>query len=318
MCMSDEELRRDKLSLKRAAALLWIMFCVLSLLSSCDPLLLAPSPRANWNDPDIAVTKFPADALGDDAVRVAWDWVDLSRVMDGQEPKVDKIAISHRRGGFPVSRIEGAQFHIDDHDPIENPMWSFTFEDLKNEKDHYFALHMHEKNGRWLAPLYAQVRLEHAEINSWNDIRSQGGEEIDLIAETSTDLVDGNTYSINDTVCTIFKFDVDDNKRNVRSAAISLQVTNSSGSDVILVFFSMRKQPDVLPFDFSVAKAYIVPVAFAGTITVDVSDLAARAFYHDTGVIGIITNGNILDIDYINSGGPPYSPDLDYETAYQY
>ena len=292
----------------------------LMLLSSCDPLLLAPSPLANWNDPDLGVAKLRADVYGDGKMRFAWDWIDLDLTLPKQycvleKPDIDKIIIKHSRNSPPTTRIGGIEYDIDDYEPNSNTLWNHVFSDLKFDREHYFALYMHEKNGRWLAPLYASEYMEGSHTHTGTS-GVQEFQKITIVpgpppsAAISAE-IDGppGSSNISATKWDLYYFDVHEHNRTILSA--SLDITVSANCDVVI--YPVRFRPDfgdqVLGAVADRSLELVYPVSTGG-VTISgqkISEIIAKAFYHGKGGLLIHTMGaspdiTALDISYTAVG----------------
>ncbi len=137
-----------------------IAFISISFFTACDAFVLLPALNLNPDDPDQGFGRLRAGIIDDGTIRVVWDWYDLERVVRGIEPLYDEIVIKHNRGSYPASRLGGKSFEIKNWDPTTNPLWAATFSDLKDDREHYFALYVHEKDGRWVGPLYTSRYME--------------------------------------------------------------------------------------------------------------------------------------------------------------
>lgn len=146
--------------MKHFLKLAGIAFISISFFTACDAFVLIPALNLNPDDPDQAFGRLRAGIIDDGTIRVVWDWYDLERVVRGIEPVYDEIVIKHNRGNYPASRIGGETFEIKNWDPAANPLWAATFSDLKGDREHYFALYAHEKDGRWVGPMYTSRHME--------------------------------------------------------------------------------------------------------------------------------------------------------------
>ena len=289
-------------------ASLKVMLCCATLLlwiSSCDLFVLGPFLNINRDDEDAGFARLRADQVDEGAVRVGWDWYDLERKLRGAKPVYDQIIIKHNTGSYPASRLGGESFKISDWDPVKNPLWSTVFKDLRDDREHYFALYAHERNGRWMAPMYASVHVE-------------GYDRYTIYPGAST-LVSGNfsggthtAGAINANQADIYYYDFGDDE-TVQSATITLEITATPAGDDSIIIYPMRwrwetanfstmnvgdvdSNPDQFFIDRSIYADIPIETGFTGTLSEDITDVFAKAQYHGTRGILIQTGGQDMTI----------------------
>lgn len=141
-----------------------VLFIIIlsSVFVSCDILLPSPLIRNNPNDNEAQLGEFAVVASGDSSVLALWDWQPASPLIP-DDRIIDKIRIVHRVGDPPVSMYT---LNKDDYTEItDSSSWQFEWKDLKQSRDHYFALYAHEKGGTWLAPIHEKIWLDYN--NGW-------------------------------------------------------------------------------------------------------------------------------------------------------
>jgi len=289
----------------------------LLLLGGCDLFVLGPSLNLNYDDEDAAFGRLGAALVDDGDVRVGWDWYDLERDLRGIDPVYDKIIIQHSTGSYPVSRIGGRKFEISEWDPVTNPLWSTVFKDLKNDREHYFALYAHERNGRWMAPMYASVYLEGYEQHSFF-LYSRDDATTPLEANLSTGAVNtlavGFTSSITPTTINVFYYDLWEDEK-VASAKLNFDVNSVTADDVIIVhpvrvYWDSGDASqlnlwgdDSFVIDRSVAAVYNINAGNTGPHSFNITDVFAKAQLHRTNGIVLYTGGSNIVMNY-NSDFP--------------
>lgn len=301
------------MNISRKFKLLLISVSALLLFAGCDLFVLGPSLNQNYDDEEVGFGRLGAALVDDEEVRVGWDWFDLERDLRGIDPVYDKIIIQHSTGSYPVSRLGGKLFEISDWDPVTNPLWSTVFKDLKNDREHYFALYAHEKNGRWMAPIYTSVYLEGYDKYTVGGLLTRNdGVNVPVEANLSTGVYNNLTSGlriINDNTVNIFYYDVWEDEK-VASAELNLIINSVTVDDVLLV------QPiriywdsgdasqlnlwgdDSFVFDRSVTEAYNIAAGNTGSHSFDITDVFAKSQLHRTNGIVLYTGGSNITMDY--------------------
>ena len=278
---------------------------VIMSLASCDLFLLGPSLNLNYDDPDIGFGRFRSALIGDGEIRVGWDWIDIERKLRGLDPVYDQIIIKHSTGSYPVSRLGGEKFEISGWNPVTKPMWSTVFKDMKWDREHYFALYAHERDGRWMSPMYTSLYFDGFDTNmnsfptelTVSGNFSGGGHPQ---GELSLDQADMYYYDIGE-------------DGTVKSATISFDVTSPPAADDKIVIYPMRSRwdipdftslnigdaavyPDQFYIDRSVRVEIPVSTAPVNPIERDITSVFAKAQYHGTNGILIVTGGSNISI----------------------
>ncbi|MDY7028273.1 MAG: hypothetical protein SVR04_08260 [Spirochaetota bacterium] len=291
------------MNISRKFKLILISASALLLFAGCDLFVLGPSLNLNYDDDDAAFGRLGAALVDDGDVRVGWDWYDLERILPGRnlDPIYDKIIIQHSTGSYPVSRLGGRKFEISEWDPVTNPLWSTVFKDLKYDREHYFALYAHERNGRWMAPLYASVYFD-----GYDSYPIFPGAPTNISANFS-----GGTHApgaINADQADICYYDLGGDEL-VASAVMTLDITAAPASDDHIIIYPMRQRWDVANFtdidlggvdqfavDRSIRAEIPVTASFTGMLYPDITEVFAKAQYHGTKGILIQTSGQDMTI----------------------
>jgi len=116
---------------------------------SCDILLPAPLGRNNPFDNEAQIGRFAAVISGQDSIITAWDWRNPPSGIDDSR-KIDKIRIVHSENDPPTSKYPLNPNNVKEY--TSNSEWKAEWDNLRNDREHYFALYAHEKGGVWLAP----------------------------------------------------------------------------------------------------------------------------------------------------------------------
>lgn len=261
----------------------------ISLFTACDAFVALPAFNLNPDDPDQAFGPLRTGIVDDGTIRVIWDWYDLERLVRGAEPVYDEIVIKHNRGSYPDSRLGGKVFEIKNWDPATNPLWAATFSDLKDDREHYFALYAHEKDGRWVGPLYTSRYIEGFEYWLRNGVLPTNG--VAAIVSTGTTVGEGlltedqaNLYYYQD----IWEDEI------ITSAELVLEVTGVSADGTLLIFPLRSYVEDenadgnidtgISLSDFSVDRSIRVELNLlsggTGTKYIDITDVLSKAQYH--------------------------------------
>ena len=284
-----------------ASVVVLLVSATVFLVSGCDALLLGPSPHANWDDPDLALMKLRANAVDDRDIRVAWDWLDIERELAGEKPKVDEIIVKHRKGSPPETRLGGKKFKLKNFEQNTNPLWKHTFNKLEQDEEHYFALYMHEKGGRWTAPLYTSTHLDG--VDKYTENRNAlYYQTADILTSTlSSDEPQSFSGAINgvtDTNWALLYFEEIDRRSTVES--VTLNIDNSAGAT--LVINPIRITPHSFE-DLSVASidhSLELETTVTAIDTVSgklLTEIFAKAYYHISNGILVRTKGTSITIN---------------------
>ena len=289
---------------------------MLMLLGGCDLFVLGPSLNLNYDDVEQGFIRFGVARVGKDEVQVGWDWLDTERKHRGIDPIYDKIIIQHSRGSYPVSRLGGQLIELKDWNPVSNPLWSTVFPDLKWDREHYFALYAHERDGRWMAPIYTSTYLGNYEENSLGFFWPRDdGTTIPLRINTSINEkvhLSMASWDMSAVRGHIFYYDLWEDEKVV-SAILQFDVSNVTVDTPIRVF-PMRAYWDInsgnttalgifgtesFTIDRSIyAEITVPPIAGTNTYTIDITDVFAKAQQLRTNGIILFTTGPAVDMEY--------------------
>lgn len=280
---------------------------LLLILSSCDLFFIGPSLNLNWDDPNAGFGRLDAEQIGKDEIRVSWDWYDIERQLRGQAAVFDEIVIKYNKNSRPLSRFGGTSFEIKNWNPVSKPMWSAQFDGLEQDEEYYFALYAHEKDGRWMAPVYTSKRIEGYNIDSWSPgwTRAFGA----LMSTGNLDAL--NTIS-DDQVDIYYYEDVWEDD-NIQEAILSFNITTGPTVDDKILIYPVRlfiddsADPispgigiDEFTVDRSVRVEIPVETGFSGLKTVDMTNVFAKAHYHGTKGFLLMTQGEVIAYDTFN------------------
>ena len=279
---------------------------ILVFFSSCDLFMLGPFLNINRDDEDAGFARLRVDQVDEGAVRVGWDWYDLERILRGAKPVYDEIIIKHNTGSYPLSRLGGEAFEISDWDPVDNPLWSTVFKDLRDEREHYFALYAHERNGRWMAPMYASVH-----VKGYDRYTIWPGASL-TVSGNFTGAISHTVGEINAEQADICYYDFGDDE-TVNKATITLDITAAPAAADVIIIYPMRcrwedidfstmnvgdseSNPDQFCIDRSIRAEIPITAGFTGTLYEDITEVFAKAQYHGTRGILIHTGGQDMTI----------------------
>ncbi len=215
---------------------------------SCDYFFPAPLGRDNPQDEDVQIKNFSSLVSGKESINTIWEWSEPSSAVEDSQI-IDKIRIVHKENDRPTS-----MYPLDKDSVTEitaKTTWNYTWENLKQDREHCFALYAHEKGGTWLAPIHVSVHLdsypqEHTlTLLSSDLIAPDDSEEFDVLkvespSFTKTNVSNDNAYTWNsgDFLVLIFKGD-----QQFFFDQFTLYLQNSvPGSDVMLSIYALKKE----------------------------------------------------------------------------
>ncbi|MCF7948860.1 MAG: hypothetical protein K9M94_09775 [Spirochaetia bacterium] len=280
-----------KVFLKLAAT----MGFLITFFTACDTFVLLPAFNHNPDDQNQSFGPLRAGIVDDGTIRVIWDWYDLERVVRGVKPVYDEIIIKHNRGNYPDSRLGGKSFKIKDWDPATKPLWAATFSDLKNDREHYFALYAHEKEGRWVGPMYTSRYMEGFEYEIRPGIVPNSSESFsaDISAGTAANLAYPENISNNNVL--VYYYDELWEDEKVVSAQIIIDINAAPTTDDALFIYPIRAHvtndsgtlsEGLSLSSLSVDRSIRAEVSLLATDTypltksVDITKVFAKAQYH--------------------------------------
>ncbi len=276
---------------------------------SCDSFILGPSLNLNRDGLNESFGRFECELIDSDEIRVVWDWYDLERALRDIAPVYDEIVIKHSRGSYPTSRLGGESFPIKSWDASAKSFTSVIFSNLKRDREHYFALYAHEKGGGWMAPVYTSQQLENFRLESesfWHTNFVKG----DMSSSGTSTNFPNATETISGEIFNILYYE-NWYDMNVGSAEINIDISLVP-LDTTLVIHPMRARwesgdPFLLKIgeadEFFIDRSIRVEIPFvagdlAGPRSIDISEVLAKAYYHNTGGLFLYTTGNQLTMNY--------------------
>lgn len=277
-----------------------IGFFILAILTACDSFILPPAFNLNPEDPNQAFGRLESALIDKGKVRVIWDWYDLERRVRGVTPVYDEVIIKHSRGNYPTSRLGGVSFEIKDWDPATNPLGAATFSDLKDDREHYFALYAHEKDGRWVGPMYTSTYFDGFEYDVKYPVASHS-----IAAYVSSGTTVGEGLLTEDQANMFYYQDLWEDEI-VTSAEITLDVTGVSADGTIVVYPMRNFVEDSdadgaidqgitlneISVDRSIRVEFPIVDSDTGLKNIDISSIMAKAQYHrHNGILLMMTPG---------------------------
>ncbi len=281
-----------------------IFAIVVFLFTACDVFVLLPAFNHNPDDPNQAFGPLKAGIIDDGTVRVVWDWYDLERKVRGLEPVYDEIVIKHNRGNYPDSRLGGKVFEIKNWDPATNPLWATTFSDLKSDREHYFALYAHEKDGRWVGPIYTSIYMEGFEFSTRPGLTPITSISVDAtppppppppppFPAATTITTAAYPLIISDTQTMIYYFDDIWDDEKIISAKLFIEVNTGPANPDSLIIYPMRSYVEEtsgtlsdyiglygFTVDRTVFSEYPLSATDTGPKEIDITDVFVKAHYH--------------------------------------
>lgn len=282
------------------------LIAITGLFISCDYLIPAPLGRNNPFDDEAQIGRFAVAASGPDSVVTVWDWrnppsgIDKSRI-------IDKIRIVYSESDPPLSK-----YPINPDNVIEftsNSDFSYEWENLNEDRDHYFALYAHEKGGMWLAPKRADIWFDsNGDEERW-DIMMTGVTQlyVSTSADTNQVLVNPTNVNVAAPLLSIgfFRFDelFEYNYGAVLEAQIQTWVIGTAG-DFLVVPMRRRVEGGMTWGEISDANFYDLGNAKAATVTVpndavDIKDQINIARLHGSNTIAFLSYSS-FDVDIEN------------------
>lgn len=269
-----------------------LYFIFSGIVVSCDFLLPAPYGRNNPLDDGAQISGFNAVVSGTDRILTTWNWrgsvsgIDDSRI-------IDKIRIVHSENNPPVSKYP---LNPDNVQVFESPSsFKCSWDNLNNDKDHYFALYAREAGGLWLSPEIASERIESSgNLETFNVGYS------DLYVDTSAGNNTVNAASLPITGLPpanigFFRFDIlgDRSYGAVLEAGITSWTIATAGDIIILPVRNKIEDgmfwgdiSDSVNYDYDHAK-YVSITAIADVV--DISDQLNLARMYGTNTIAFVS-----------------------------
>jgi hypothetical protein len=134
-----------------------LILLVLTLFTSCDLFWSMPWGKSPA-DPTSQVGVVRAVRAGDSSMVVVWDWRPFLKgdpVFAGldfdEKREIEELRILHGTGSPPAFSLPmpWEERYINRTDPEG---WFMVFENLKEDREHYFSIYGKEKSGQWVGP----------------------------------------------------------------------------------------------------------------------------------------------------------------------
>ena len=299
--------RQSHFFILRYSSIVVVMF-LLVVFSSCDLFFIGPMGRYNQDDEKLSLLRFDAYPYGDGQMFVGWNWLDQERQIrndiDIHDPQWDKIVIKSRKNTRPTSRLGGTEISVKDN------QWYKIYSDLEYDNEHYFAVWPHEKDGKWLSPVYINRHMEYPEPDSKNSTLMNAF-SFDTDSGTYTNVF-GSDFNVDNTTSDIWYilyFDNIDGNIAVKSAQLTLDIDDTTSSGTLIVnpvrwddgeFFASDPNPTFERQNATetfVEKTINASEAIAGPQIFDITEVFNRALYHGPGFLVLrATSGSAIDI----------------------
>ncbi len=268
-------------------------------ISSCNPLFIGPAGRYNNQDEKASLIRLDAYPYGSDKMFIAWNWLDQERAFRENfpliDPQWDKIVVKASREDPPTSRLGGSEFSVNDAN------WYKVFSDLEYENEYWFALWAHEKDGKWLSPIYVKRSVESPSLAEEHISGVYNAYKLNLDNNEYIDLseVPEATAHVQERVWYFLFFENFNQNLIVTSAELTIDIehTDSSGSLIINPvrwnngdFFSSWPQ-DEASLERQIATETFVRHTIEsqdeddGVETYDITGVVNRAMYHGTDIL---------------------------------
>lgn len=298
---------KSQFLLLRYSSIVVVLF-LLVVLGSCDLFFIGPMGRYNRDDNKLSLLRFDAYPYGDGQMFLGWNWLDQERQIrddiDIPDPQWDKIVIKSRKNSRPTSRLGGTEISVKDN------QWYKIFSDLDYDHEHYFAVWPHEKDGKWLSPIYINRHMEYPEADARNSIL------IDAFSfDTDNDTynnVFGSDFSVTNTtfdIWYILYFDEIDSNIVVKSAQLNIDIDDTTSSGTLIInsvrwddgeFFASdpnRTYERQNATETFVNRTISAADAIAGPQDFDITEIFSRALYHGPGILVLrVEAGSNIDI----------------------
>ena len=296
--------------------IIYILTAVMAvfLLTACDYLLPLPLGRDNPADDGSQIGKFRASVSGTTSVNTIWYWHSPSLDTPADQV-IDKIRIVHKENDPPSSMNPLDKKEYVDIDTAST--WEFQWENLKQGREHYFALYSHEKGGSWLAPKYSKVQLDYTAgaigETLFTDSPSDDPRSFQVFSVDAGFAVNDETLNSNFTLTPgnylVLKFNM---FRYVYITQFLFHLKNIvPGSDVNLSITPIKKSlgdiadmtdflsSSVLDYDHEISRQVLT--AAGGNQSIELGSFPNRMFVYDVMAL-VIAVDNQLTLDISNWG----------------
>ena len=287
----------------------------LTVVTSCDYLLPLPLGRDNVNDDARQIVSFTVLVSGETAIITTWTWLLPSSGLEDSR-KIDRIRIIHSENDPPSTWNPVNQKDVVEISAADE--WQHEWTELKQDRNHFFALYAHEKGGVWLAPVIKSRNLDYnltptsVILNSDDNTAPDDPEEfkawyLNKAAGTVSDFSTNHNWSWNITdniIIVRFK-----DYESVFFDKFMFALRNASpGSDVTLTIYPLYKNAeDVVDWtdltsastmDYGDKQTFILKSGSAANQVFDISSIMNRLIPLGTRSIALtIDNPLIVSID---------------------
>lgn len=192
------------------ACRLTMLYLLILLISGCDFFWGMPWGK-NPRDPTSQIGVVRAVNVGDNSVALAWDWrpfLSGDPIIGGTtiDPnrKIEELQIMHGVGSPPafVPPLPLGEAFTDRTDPSG---WYKTFEDLQDDREHYFSIYGREESGEWVGPWTVSRNVERRDVpqpgNIYFDTSHQQWTIAGGVSNNS-----GNPVVVNETTSAVIEF----------------------------------------------------------------------------------------------------------------
>lgn len=273
-----------------------ILILSIVLFISCDLLFPAPLGRDNPLDDEVQIGGFDAVVSGSDSIITIWDWRNPAPGIDDSRI-IDKIRIVYSENNPPSSKYPLNPDNVQEF--TSNSEFQFQWTNLKQDREHYFALYAHEKGGVWLAPKTVKQNISydgHLVASPWWSEK--------LFADTSApaNIVGTAPPDISGPIIGFIRFDdlFDSRYGAVLDARVqNFGVTTPGDIDIV----PMRRKidsgmtwdeiSDSILYDYE----HSITVSMLGGIIIDIKDQINIARVHGSNTIAFIPVGTGVSID---------------------
>ncbi len=262
---------------------------------SCDFLLPAPLGRNNPYDVEAQIGRFAAVTADTDSIITAWDWrnppsgIDDSRI-------IDKIRIVHSKNDPPASKYPLNPNNVQEF--TSNSEWQAEWDNLRDDREHHFALYAHEKGGVWLAPKRVSQHLDNDGQEERWDIMTTGVTKLYVSTSADTNQLTLTAVNIIAPLTTIGFFRFDELYNDEFGAVLEANIQTwgiTNGGDLLIVPMRRRVEDgmewgeiaDVIFYDFGNAKAATVTNM---NDVIDIKDQINIARLHGSNTIAFLSD----------------------------
>ncbi len=289
----------------------FIAVFVVLFLNSCENFFPSPLARFNPDDPDVQIKYFSSVASGTESIMTGWLWTDPSPDLDSSQI-IDKIRIVHERDSIPDSPFPLNSDNV--KEISDKSVWYYEWKDLRSDRNHYFVLYAHERDGGWVkipkilsqylnpqgGPDTGYLSLNDQTLSIMNVDRDSDTNDVSDSVLNNADVDETNN------VIGFIRFDADYSVGLITSATLTgIDKLNDYPMDIVPV--RIRVESGMKWGDLSNPDYYDYSHAVNVTIssssdTVNITDIMNLARLYETNTIAFIgVSGNTASYDLYNS-----------------